>query len=256
MLIIGGVGRLYGAFIGVPLYMIAQDRFSEDRPGLLVFLDRPVDGAGRGLSPAAACSGSVDRLRPRGTGAMTAPALETRGLCKSFGALSGGERRSISASKRGARHALIGPNGAGKTTFVNLVTGALRRAPGRSCSTAPTSPHLPQAARVKRGLVRTFQITALFRGLSVLENVTLAIARADGRRRRSVAPGRRASRGRSRKPLRCSRRLGLADDALRPVATLAYGRQRLIEIAVALGLEPKVLLLDEPAAGVPSARAA
>ena len=110
---------------------------------------------------------------------------------------------------------------------------------------------MPQSARVKRGLARTFQITALFRRLSALENVTLAICEREG-----VADDLFRPAGRHRAAIEEAyallEPLGLADDALRPVNTLAYGRQRLVEIAVALGLAPKVLLLDEPAAGVPS----
>src|SRR6185437_4978143 len=110
---------------------------------------------------------------------------------------------------------------------------------------------LAPAARVKRGLVRTFQINALFRRLCVLENVTLAIAERDG-----VAGGLWRPAGRHRwlvdEAYALLETLGLEEDALRTVNALAYGRQRLVEIAVALGLAPKVLLLDEPAAGVPS----
>ncbi len=153
--------------------------------------------------------------------------------------------------ERGARHALIGPNGAGKTSFVNLVTGVLRPSAGEILLDGVNVTALPQAARVRRGLVRTFQITTLFRGLSVLENVTLAVCE-----RRGVGGDLWHSAGHHRAAIEQAyaliERLGLAEDALRLVGTLAYGRQRLTEIAVALGLEPKVLLLDEPAAGVPS----
>jgi ABC-type branched-subunit amino acid transport system ATPase component len=179
-----------------------------------------------------------------------AAALETRGLCKSFGALQ------VAASidfrlERGARHALIGPNGAGKTSFVNLVTGALRPSAGRILIDGAEVTELSQAARVKRGLARTFQITALFRRLSALENVTLAIAEREGVAGDLLRPAGRHHRViEEAHDLLAS--LDLADDALRPVNSLAYGRQRLVEIAVALGLAPKVLLLDEPAAGVPS----
>ena len=110
---------------------------------------------------------------------MTSPALETRGLSKSFGALSVANAIDFRL-ERGARHALIGPNGAGKTSFVNLVTGALRPTGGRILLDGADVTALPQAARVKRGLVRTFQITELFRGLSVLENVTLAVCERKG----------------------------------------------------------------------------
>jgi len=181
---------------------------------------------------------------------MTTPALETRGLCKSFGALSVANAVEFRLEP-GTRHALIGPNGAGKTTFVNLVTGALRPSAGKIFLDGADITHLPQAARVKRGLVRTLQITALFRRLSVLENVTLAVCERQGIGGRLFRPA-----GHYRAALKEAHslleQLGLEDEALRPVSTLAYGRQRLAEIAVSLALSPKVLLLDEPAAGVPS----
>jgi ABC-type branched-subunit amino acid transport system ATPase component len=182
--------------------------------------------------------------------ASGAPALETRALCKSFGALR------VAASidfrlERGARHALIGPNGAGKTSFVNLVTGALRPDSGDILIDGAAVTELPQAARVGRGLARTFQVTALFRRLSALENVALAIAEREGVAHDLLRPAGR-HRHVVEEAFALLETLNLADEALRPVDTLAYGRQRLIEIAVALGLAPKVLLLDEPAAGVPS----
>lgn len=181
---------------------------------------------------------------------MSAPALETRALSKSFGGLRVADRIDFRL-EIGARHALIGPNGAGKTSFVNLVTGALSPSAGRILIAGNDVTDLPQAARVKRGLARTFQITALFRRLSALENVTLAVAERDG-----VAGDLARPAGRHRRMIgeayALLERLGLAEDALRSVDTLAYGRQRLVEIALALGLAPKVLLLDEPAAGVPS----
>ena len=182
--------------------------------------------------------------------AREAPALETRGLCKSFGALKVASSIDFRL-ERGARHALIGPNGAGKTSFVNLVTGALRPTSGRILLNGADITSFPQAQRVKRGLARTFQITALFRRLPVLENVTLAISE-----REKVAADLVHAAGYHRAVIeeayRLLESLGLADEALRPVNELAYGRQRLAEIAVSLGLKPKVLLLDEPAAGVPS----
>ncbi len=181
---------------------------------------------------------------------MSATALETRGLCRSFGALAVANMVDFRL-ERGARHALIGPNGAGKTSFVELVTGALPPNAGKILLDGVDVTHLPQAARVKRGLVRTFQITALFRRLSVLENVTLAVSERHG-----IGGGLFRPAGYYRPAIdeafALVERLGLADEALRPVNTLAYGRQRLVEIAVALGLHPKVLLLDEPAAGVPT----
>ena len=181
---------------------------------------------------------------------MSPLALESRGLCRSFGALVVANMIDFRL-EHGARHALIGPNGAGKTSFVELVTGALRPSSGHILLDGVDISHWSQAARVKRGLVRTFQITALFRRLSVLENVTLAICERFG-----IGGGLFRPVGRHRAAIEEAfalvERLGLADEALCPVNTLAYGRQRLVEIAVGLGLSPQVLLLDEPAAGVPS----
>jgi ABC-type branched-subunit amino acid transport system ATPase component len=176
------------------------------------------------------------------------PALETRGLCKNFGALA--VARDIAFRlERGARHALIGPNGAGKTTFVNMVSGKLPPSSGAILLDGEDVTALAEAQRVKRGLARTFQITQLFRGLSVIDNVALAVGE-----RRGVAGDLLRPAGSPRTVLEESyavlERLGLADDALRPLRELAYGRQRLVEMAVALALEPKVLLLDEPAAGL------
>jgi len=178
-------------------------------------------------------------------------ALETQALSMSFGALRVANAIDFRL-ERGARHALIGPNGAGKTTFVNLVTGALQPSEGRILLDGSDITGLAQAQRVKRGLVRTFQITALFRGLSVLENVTLAVGERLGTAGDMLRPSG-ARRAVIEEGFALLERLGIADEALRPVKELAYGRQRLVEIAVALGLKPKVLLLDEPAAGVPSA---
>lgn len=181
---------------------------------------------------------------------MSEAALETRGLVKSFGALTVANRIDFRLEP-GARHALIGPNGAGKTSFVNLVTGALMPSGGTIHLGGMDITGLAQSMRVKHGLVRTFQISTLFQRLSVLENVALAIAEREG-----VAGGLLRPAGRHRRVIEEAYhlldRLGLADQALAPVNSLAYGRQRLVEIAVALGLGPKVLLLDEPAAGVPS----
>jgi len=178
-------------------------------------------------------------------------ALETIGLDKRFGALRVAQSIGFRLEP-GARHALIGPNGAGKTTFVNLVTGRLKADGGRILLDGDEVTRLAEAARVKRGLVRTFQINQLFRGLTVLENVGLAVAerRGAGSALFATAASRRAVLDEAYALLE---RLRLGPDALTPIARLPYGRQRLVEIAIALGLAPKVLLLDEPAAGVPSA---
>jgi branched-chain amino acid transport system ATP-binding protein len=177
-------------------------------------------------------------------------ALETRGLSKRFGALTVAENIDFRL-EAGARHALIGPNGAGKTTFVNMVTGVLAPSSGRILLGGADVTHEGQAARVKRGLGRTFQINTLFRHLSALDNVALGVAERRGSARHAwrAASAQREVRGES---LEILASLGLADDALQRVADLPYGKQRLVEIAIALASRPSVLLLDEPAAGVPS----
>jgi ABC-type branched-subunit amino acid transport system ATPase component len=179
------------------------------------------------------------------------PALETIGLHKRFGALIVANDINF-VLEAGARHALIGPNGAGKTTFVNLITGSILPSGGRIVFGGTDITALSEAARVRRGLGRTFQVNTLFRGLSVLENVALAVSEHEGVGRDMV--GTTAShRATAERAYSLLERLRIADAALVPVNELAYGKQRLVEIAIALGLRPSVLLLDEPAAGVPSA---
>jgi len=177
-------------------------------------------------------------------------ALETRGLCKSFGALTVADDIDFRL-EAGARHALIGPNGAGKTTFVNMLTGGLAPSSGRILLGGDDITDAGQAARVRRGLGRTFQINTLFRELTVLDNVALGIAERRGVAARMWRPasGYRELRDECMELLAT---LGLAEDAGQLARDLPYGKQRLVEIAIALGLKPKVLLLDEPAAGVPS----
>jgi branched-chain amino acid transport system ATP-binding protein len=177
--------------------------------------------------------------------------LETRKLCKSFGALTVADNIDFRL-EAGARHALIGPNGAGKTTFVNMLMGALAPSSGQIFLGGEDVTRVPQSARVRRGLGRTFQVTTLFRHLPVLDNVALGIAEREGtatRMWRSASAHREIIE--ESKTLLAA--LGLADEAGTRVADLPYGKQRLVEIAIALGLKPEVLLLDEPAAGVPSA---
>jgi branched-chain amino acid transport system ATP-binding protein len=182
------------------------------------------------------------------------PALETIGLHKQFGALVVANDIHFSL-EAGARHALIGPNGAGKTTFINLITGRLAPSAGRTLLGGDDITALPQAARVRRGLGRTFQINTLFKGMSVLENVCLAVGehQGTGGDKFRLIGSRRAVLEDAHRLLE---HLRLADDALVPVKELPYGKQRLVEIAIALGLQPTVLLLDEPAAGVPAAETA
>lgn len=176
--------------------------------------------------------------------------LRTEGLSKRFGALKVTQSVDLSLAP-GARHALIGPNGAGKTTFINLLSGALSPDAGSVWLDGQDVTRLSEATRTAQGLVRTFQINQLFKRLSVLENITLALAEKRGVAR-SIWRPLGAYRDLVETALGVLEPLGLADDAARPVDELAYGRQRLVEIAIAVALEPRVLLLDEPAAGVPA----
>ena len=180
---------------------------------------------------------------------MTAPALRTSGLHKSFGSLAVAQDVAITLPQ-GARYALIGPNGAGKTTLINLITGALRPDAGQILLGEEEITTLEPDRRVKRGLARTFQINTLFADLEPLEAVTLAICEREGVAgvwwRRLAGFNHAVDEAYE---ILASLKLGAV--CYRPTRELAYGQQRLLEIALALATKPKVLLLDEPAAGVP-----
>jgi ABC-type branched-subunit amino acid transport system ATPase component len=182
---------------------------------------------------------------------MSEAVLETRDLNKNFGALQVSRHINFQL-EAGARHALIGPNGAGKTTFVNLLTGVLTPTDGAVLLNGRDITHMRQDRRVKAGIARTFQINTLFAGLSVLENLYLAVSERLGRAGAMFRPAG-ARREVIDEAMAALEGLRLADDATKTIRELPYGRQRLVEIAIALALKPKVLLLDEPAAGVPSA---
>src|SRR6202166_343223 len=182
---------------------------------------------------------------------MSEPRLETKALSRNFGALRAVQNIDFKL-EAGARHALIGPNGAGKTTFINLLTGVLSPTQGRVLLAGRDITGKGQAERVKLGVARTFQINRLFRGLSVLENVSIAVAERQGVAWSMLYPvGRRADV--IAESIELLETLKLADIAGHRISELPYGRQRLVELAITLALKPDVLLLDEPAAGVPSA---
>jgi ABC-type branched-subunit amino acid transport system ATPase component len=177
-------------------------------------------------------------------------ALQVEGLNRAFGALP--VTRDVNlALERGARHALIGPNGAGKTTLVNLITGALKPNSGRVILNGEDITNVSQAERARRGLARTFQINQLFRGLTVLENLCMTIGERDGHCE-NLWRSAGARREVIDEALDHLDSLRLTEDSLKLIRELPYGRQRLVEIAIALAQKPRVLLLDEPAAGVPS----
>ncbi len=181
-------------------------------------------------------------------------ALRTQRLSKQFGAFNAVSDVTLDFAP-GARHALIGPNGAGKTTLINLLTGLLPPSGGDVFFGDERITELPQHARVKRGMTRTFQINTLFPGLTVLESVVLAICEREGRARiwyRTVSTQRPAID----EAMKLLDTLHLAGDADTLTRNLPYGKQRLVEIALALATKPSILLLDEPAAGIPSAESA
>ena len=176
-------------------------------------------------------------------------ALETRGLAKQFGGLKVTRDLSLKI-EQGARHALIGPNGAGKTTVINLLTGVLTPNSGRILLQGNDITDLPVHVRVLRGLSRTFQINQLYADLTPIETIGLAVAERLGRGGDwwRVMGSRADVNAEIAENLE---RFHLTDVMNEATATLPYGKQRLLEIAVAIASRPRVLLLDEPAAGVP-----
>ena len=185
---------------------------------------------------------------------MSTSALSTRGLDKSFGSLVVASDIALDLPP-GERYALIGPNGAGKTTLINLITGMLKPDKGQIFLGENEITTLRPEERVKCGLVRTFQINTLFPHLSALEAVTLAVCERRGyagswwRKLPAYADA-------VEEAYAILQSLQLAASCYRPTYELAYGQQRLLEIALALATKPKVLLLDEPAAGVPQQESA
>ena len=267
VLVIGGVGYLYGGLIGAVVFKVLQDVLSAWTPqywqfwiGLILVLlvlagrERLTDKArfavkrffGRfgGNAPA--------RCRPPPLGRSDmAPALETRGLVKRFGGLVATDDVTFKL-EQGARHALIGPNGAGKTTFINLLTGVLTPTSGQILLEGEDITRLRQELRVQRGLARTFQINQLFPAMTPLETLGLAVSERMGGGRdwwRVIGSKREIID----EIVEIAQRFRLTDVLDERTSSLAYGKQRLLEIAVAFACRPRVLLLDEPAAGVPEA---
>jgi branched-chain amino acid transport system ATP-binding protein len=176
-------------------------------------------------------------------------ALETSGLSVRFGGVYAAKSIGLRL-EAGARHALIGPNGAGKTTLINLLTGVLRPEAGTILLQGRDITRLAPQRRVALGLARTFQINQLFGDMTPLEAIGLAVSeqRGHGTDWWRVAGSRQAIDARIAELLE---RFHLADVMLERTTALPYGKQRLLEIALAIACAPRVLLLDEPAAGVP-----
>ena len=263
VLVIGGTGYLYGGLIGAVVFKMLQELFSTITPQYwqfwigLVLVVIVLVGRERmhrwalwvpNLVIRQICRTQGRRCRSRKRCAMTI-ALETRGLEKSFGGLRVTRDLSLQV-EQGARHALIGPNGAGKTTVINLLTGVLKPNAGRILLEGNDITDLPVHTRVLRGLSRTFQINQLYADLTPLETIGLAVSERLGRggdwwRRMGTRDDVNAEIAET------LARFHLLDVMNELTATLPYGKQRLLEIAVAIATKPRVLLLDEPAAGVP-----
>lgn len=180
---------------------------------------------------------------------MNPLALETQGLSIQFGAFKAVSDVNLSVEV-GARHALIGPNGAGKTTLINLLTGVLKPSQGHILLNGQNISRLPMHQRVRLGLSRTFQINTLFNELTPLASVVLAISEREKLGMTWWKPVKHYSHLYDEAHL-ILKQLKLDHLALTPVDQMAYGKQRLLEMALSLAAKPKVLLLDEPAAGIP-----
>ena len=178
--------------------------------------------------------------------------LSTKNLNKSFGSLVVAQDVALELPK-GVRYALIGPNGAGKTTLINLLTGMLRPDGGEIFLGGSDITHLKPEARVRQGLARTFQINTLFPQLTALESVTIAVLEREGHAHNWWRQLSRFTAAIDEAAAILSS-LNIPPD--RETRELAYGQQRLLEIALALATRPRVLLLDEPAAGVPKGESA
>ena len=176
--------------------------------------------------------------------------LSAQGLIKRFGGITATNNVTLNL-RRGARHALIGPNGAGKTTLINLLTGVLEPSEGCIVLEGADVTQLAPHERVKRGMVRTFQINQLFDTLTPLETLALTVSQ-----QRGLGGRWWQALGTNKKVIeRCEQLLEqfhLTQVMNQKTNVLAYGKRRLLEIAIALACEPRVLLLDEPVAGVPA----
>jgi len=193
---------------------------------------------------------SASAASAAGAAADAGPVLSVQGLTKSFGAIVVAQDINVDLAP-GARVGLIGPNGAGKTTFVNLLTGFLTPDAGTIHLAGEAIERLAPEQRVHRGLARTHQINTLLTENTVTENVAIAVAEREKYAWRMIryTPQWRRCVAEARERLAA---IGLGAVLERRVSELPYGQQRLLEIAIALALEPRVLLLDEPAAGIPS----
>jgi len=175
------------------------------------------------------------------------PILELDGLRKRFGGLAVTDGVSLAVAPRGI-HAVIGPNGAGKTTLIHQISGTLRPDAGRIRFAGRDITALPLHRRARLGLARSFQVTAVLPGFSALENVALAVQAGDGSSFRFFRPAAGEARLNAA-ALAALEEVGLAPRAAVPAGALSHGEKRQLELAIALALKPRLLLLDEPLAG-------
>ena len=183
--------------------------------------------------------------------ARTASSLEVRGVSQHFGSLKAVDDVSFHVAA-GSRHAVIGPNGAGKSTLFALIAGTLPPTSGTVLLDGGDVTGLPEPTRVRLGLVRSFQHSSLFLRESVSENVALAVQRRLGTQWSMLRPARKRADV-LEEVSGILHRLGLADRSGAPAGSLSHGERRQLEVAVALGTSPTMLLLDEPAAGMSAA---
>jgi len=178
---------------------------------------------------------------------MADAVLRIEGLAKNFGGLRVTDEVTLDV-RPGELHAVIGPNGAGKTTLINQISGLLAPDAGRIVFCGEDITALPVHARASRGLARSFQITSVLPGFSALENVALAVQAHSGTSFRffGSAASEKALNAAARAALA---QVGLAERADVPAEALSHGEKRALELAIALAMEPKLLLLDEPMAG-------
>jgi len=179
---------------------------------------------------------------------MTEILLETQQLCKQFGALKACSNVSIKV-KRGELHGLIGPNGAGKTTLIDLISGTIQADSGTILFNGTELTRKPLHVRSKQGLVRSFQVTSVFNSFTVEENLIAAVLSRSGSSFRFFS--RAVSDSTLREPAHeVMERIGLKDKRLTPAANLSHGERGQLEMGMALATQPKMLLLDEPMAGL------
>ena len=183
---------------------------------------------------------------------MSAPLLSLSGVSRHFGALKAVDDVSIDVPT-GARHALIGPNGAGKSTLFRLVTGSMPVSSGTVTLGGSDITRLPEFRRARRGISQTLQHSSLFLSQTVQQNVLLAAQRQYGTRH-AIVPREQAAAREGARALLAD--VGLEGRAGTPVSALSHGERRQLEVAVALACQPRLLLLDEPAAGMSPAESA